>query len=260
MQNAATRRRDADAPRQLRELRFCRDSSISKQVLHSPGFPNPLSILLGLNQRLPGWPASATPVCWQPMNDTFDQNFPETCGQNPPTTELLIMYEDVSSGLLAKRSVDRLSRQLDVGGGLNMRLWRFDLLGLPLLRERAAVEAATMDVILLAVKGRKAQPLVVEEWLHRWLDHKEDRPYALGVILEPDEAGKDGPHPVVTFTRKIAVEAGADFFCGVSEKPTGAIEALVTGLRARATDSANSFARKLLPELSRQTGGVRFQE
>lgn len=70
----------------------------------------------------------------------------------------------------------------------------------------------------------------------------------MGVLLEPDEAGNNGPHPAITFTKKIAAEAGADFFCDASERPTGAIEATVIELLARATHSANSIAGKLRPE------------
>jgi hypothetical protein len=131
-----------------------------------------------------------------------------------PVLDVLLLYEDLGTALRAKHSLDLLPGQLGPEAGLHTRLWRLDLLGEPLLAEQAAIEAVTVDVIILSLHGRDELRPEARDWLSRWLDHKEDRPYALAALLDPEPAQPGTDNPVVAYLKRIAEAANADLFFG----------------------------------------------
>jgi hypothetical protein len=133
----------------------------------------------------------------------------------------LILYEDVGTGLRAKQALDLGPGRFgpDAPWGWRLKLWKLELLGEPVVCERSAMEGATADVIILSVHGQTGVPPTVRDWLERWLRHKQDRPYALGVLLDAEEATQGGENPVVAYCMKIAAGAGADLFCGFCDAP-----------------------------------------
>jgi hypothetical protein len=88
-----------------------------------------------------------------------------------------------------------------------------------LLAEQAAVEGAAADVIILSLHGHNELRAEARAWLSRWLHHKEDRPYGLAALLdpEPDQPGSD--NPVVAYLRRVAATAGVELFCGSGQEP-----------------------------------------
>jgi hypothetical protein len=133
-----------------------------------------------------------------------------------PVLDVLLLYEDLGTALRAKHSLDLLPGQLGVETGWGTRVWRLDLLGQPLLAEQAAIEAATADVIILSLHGRSELRAEARDWLSRWLDHKENRPYALAALLDPEPAQPGGDNPVVAYLKRVAEAAHADLFCSFS--------------------------------------------
>jgi len=158
-----------------------------------------------------------------------------------PVVDVLLLYEDLATALRAKHALDLLSDHLGTEAGWSMRLWRLDLLGEPLLAEQAAIEAAAANVIVLSLHGRTELRVEACECLSCWLDHKEDRPYALAALLdlEPAPLGRD--NPVVTYLRRIAKAAHADLFCGFCHAPVSAPGSSAGGIRERARDSATAI-------------------
>jgi hypothetical protein len=136
-----------------------------------------------------------------------------------PVLDVLLLYEDFSTALRAKHSLDLLPLPFITGAGLSTKLWRLDLLGEPLLREQAALEAVAADLIILSLHGRDELQADARDWLNRWLDHKEDRSYALAVLLDPETADAGSGHPVVAYVKLIADAASADLFCSFCRTP-----------------------------------------
>jgi hypothetical protein len=132
-----------------------------------------------------------------------------------PVLEVLLLYEDLGTAIRARHLLDRLPGQLGRETDFNTRLWRLDLLGQPLLAEQAAIEAAAADVIILSLHGRGDLPTDVRNWLNRWLDHKEDRPYALAASLDAEPTEARDRNPLVDDLRQFAASAGVDLFFGV---------------------------------------------
>ena len=158
-----------------------------------------------------------------------------------PELAVLLLYEDLGTALRAKHSLDLLPLQLGGDAALGTRLWRLDLLGKSMLAEQAAIEGAAADVIILSLHGRTALRPAARDWLNRWLDHKEDRPYALAALLDPEPAHPGGDDPVVDYLKRFAEAAGADLFCGFCSAPVLSPSARKGEIPARARDSAAVF-------------------
>ena len=136
-----------------------------------------------------------------------------------PAAGVLLLYEDLGTALRATQSLDLLPGQLSDQAGCSTRLWRLDLLGEPLLAEQAAIEAAAADVIILSLHGRNELRAEVRNWLSRWLDHKEDRPYALAALLDPEPTHPGSDNLVVAYLKRVAEAAHADLFLGSCNAP-----------------------------------------
>jgi hypothetical protein len=145
-------------------------------------------------------------------------------GQTPvkSTLEVLLVYEDFATALRAKHSLDLLPLPLITDAVLSTRVWRLDLLGVPLLREQAALEAAAADLIIMSLHGRDELLADAREWLSRWQIQKEDRPYALAVLLDPEPDNSSTDHPVLAYMRGVATAASADLFYSFCQAPVPA--------------------------------------
>ena len=132
--------------------------------------------------------------------------------------KVVILYEDSATGLRAKCFVDGLSNDSQLTSTPNTQLWRCDLLETPLNREQAAVESAEADVILLSLHGRSGALDAATELLNRWQDHKENRPYALGLLLDSDSKSEI-EHQFLSRVREVAQNVQANLFCGFYETP-----------------------------------------
>ena len=156
-------------------------------------------------------------------------------GQTPvkPALEVLLVYEDFGTALRAKHSLDLLPLPFITEARLNTKLWRLDLLGEPLLRERAALEAAVADLIIMSLHDRDELRADAREWLNRWLDEKENRPYALAVLLDPEPDNSRPDHPVLAYMKGIAAAAAADLFCSFCPTPVLAAPSNLAGIAAR---------------------------
>ncbi len=168
------------------------------------------------------------------------QSYPPAVEQLPlaPQVEVLILYEDYGTGLRARRSLDHLPERLPTGARLSTRLWRIQLLADSLLHEQAAVEAAAADVLILSVHGRNALPPTVQVWLNRWLRLRQQRAYALGVLLDPEEAGRGSANPVAAYMQQVAAIAGVDLLYGFSEPLESELDSAVEEINKRAHQSS----------------------
>jgi hypothetical protein len=172
------------------------------------------------------------------MNDSDHQQ------SEPIDVAVLVVYEDLPAGLRAKKFLDRLAKNSDIGAVLNTTLWRADLLGLPLLQEQAAVEAAAVDLILLTVNGQTDLSAPVRQWMSRWLDHKEDRSYALGVLFNSPSTAIASRSSVIAFVQQIADAAEADFFFNTVDADADTAD-VIKGLSFNHTDRSVPFPQAL---------------
>src|SRR5260370_40709165 len=73
--------------------------------------------------------------------------------------EVVIVYEDFSTGLKAKRVFDELF------GNYHLNMWEFKVLRLPALRAQAVRDATSAAMVCLAAHGEDDLPTAVKEWV-----------------------------------------------------------------------------------------------
>ncbi len=113
-----------------------------------------------------------------------------TAGAATDLLNVLLVYEDLSTGLRARRAFEATVRQPELETDFNVDLWRFDLFQEPALRRLAANEAAKADIVFLSAHGHGDLAGAVDLWLRQWLERRGAEPCALVVLLD-DRAGDD---------------------------------------------------------------------
>lgn len=168
------------------------------------------------------------------MDEIVNRFMNEPADRQKPLLEVLVVYEDLATGKRAKAMLDGLSKRFGLSLGLTTKLWRFDHLQVPWLQEQAAVEAAGADVIILSVHRKTEMSEMEREWMNRWLDHKEDRPYMFCVLLGSESGGAATDNPLLAEMKGFATAAGVDFFSDAGETPFAATDGSFENLHERA--------------------------
>ena len=100
-----------------------------------------------------------------------------------------IIYEDLETGLRAKRCLDRLTGDLNVDQSFfGIQMWSFKLLSDPAFRSVAAREAGNFELIFYCAHGCGEPPVMVRDWMGEWLKHRTGQPCALAVLPVIGEA------------------------------------------------------------------------
>lgn len=153
-------------------------------------------------------------------SEVLVDTFGDTQTRNHLVGRVVMVYEDLKAGLNGKRFVEQLQGRLFVTPRFNISEWRCDLFREPLLREQAVFEACEADVVVLSVQGKKELPTETREWLERWLDEKDNRHCALGILFNQIGVLADQDNPVITYILGVAKEAGADLYVSYAHSIT----------------------------------------
>src|SRR5207245_10236995 len=88
------------------------------------------------------------------------------------TFNVVIAYEDFETGKHAKSTYDFLVEHLHGECRFTNQMWKFDVLGIPKLREMAAKDAAMADIIIISSHGGEELPPDVKAWIELRLIEK----------------------------------------------------------------------------------------
>lgn len=153
---------------------------------------------------------------------------------------VVIACEDSATAAPACEVLELVELNLKDEARLFYQWWNFEVLAVPTLRELAAVEAATADIIIIGVHEARALPEMVTDWMNLWLPLRSDRPGALVAVLDSD-LNQQGASPGILSQLTQAAAAGQmDFFA------TRAKEKIEVGMTGRVSDVVRQFvmARK----------------
>jgi hypothetical protein len=109
----------------------------------------------------------------------------------------LIIYDDLTGATRAATALKRAAWRANVSADWDIKPWRTDALKLPLIADKALIEAADADLIVLAGAQAHSLPTWLEEWLRCWVIRRNIEDAALAVL--DDESGgvlvvPDAPH------------------------------------------------------------------
>jgi|SRR5881296_2175125 len=134
-----------------------------------------------------------------------------------PTLSAIMAYDDVSSAKRGKAAWDQVLKTLGDSYSMALRLWKFEVLRIPELKEVAVSEAAKADLIFIAASGSNDIPTEVKAWIELWLRQKRNHPSALVALCDPSTATVDQSRAqCVAYLRDVAHRAGMDFFAAPS--------------------------------------------
>ena len=87
---------------------------------------------------------------------------------------VVIAYEDFETGNRARRTCDLLAETLGSSCRFSSQMWKFEILGMPKLREMAVHDAGLADIIIVSCHGSNELPAGVKTWLDLWLEQKSE--------------------------------------------------------------------------------------
>jgi len=123
------------------------------------------------------------------MSATFDAG-EAARGEVQLTLDAMLIYEDLSTGLRAKRVLEHAARLLPTVPNFNLAIWRFDVLRESCWRKKAWNEASAAVIAVVSAHGQQDLPSVAKDWVKQWLKRKSDESRALIVSL--DNTSRDG--------------------------------------------------------------------
>src|SRR5579871_6534313 len=93
--------------------------------------------------------------------------FPDRTSASPVSSqfEVCLAYQDLSTGLLARRFLSELLHRSEMGNEFNLTLWNFSMFHLPEIRDQAALNASAADLTILSLRGDAALERETENWL-----------------------------------------------------------------------------------------------
>ena len=151
-----------------------------------------------------------------------------------PRLHALLVYEDFHTGLRIKQAFDHVVSHLEPKEEFHVNAWRFSLLCEPVLRSRAASEAAESDIVLLSAHGKSQLPAEIKSCLCQWLDQKDDRPHALVVSLDADAKQSGEADETLAYLRSMAEQAGLDMFTHFGNAAHSEFDLTIESIRQRA--------------------------
>ena len=147
---------------------------------------------------------------------------------------VLIIYEEVTTGQRAMRMMRDLLRESGAHSDFEPSLWKLDLLVVPKFRELAAREAATADMVVVSAHDRDTLPVAIQTWAEAWPSRIPANRGALVALLELTEDQTEARPETVLFLRKVAEQAGMDFFVQLFRPPARGTELTVEQIAQRA--------------------------
>jgi hypothetical protein len=129
-----------------------------------------------------------------------------------PRFNVVILYEDVPAGRRAKRLYDKLNHELEDECDFNLKLWNFQVLGIPEFGESAMEAAAQADLVILSLHGKAGLPAEIKQWIETWTGQIIDRTPALVAVVDKPSARAGTAASTLAYLSSVANRTGIDFF------------------------------------------------
>src|SRR6185437_1781183 len=121
---------------------------------------------------------------------------------------VVIAYEDLETGKRAMKTYDYMVEQLGDQCLFTNQMWKFDVLPVPKLKEIAAKDAASAEIIIVSAHEGKQLPDEVKSWVELWLSYETQATALVGLF------GAENPeNPVRNYLADVARRAKIEFFC-----------------------------------------------
>jgi hypothetical protein len=151
---------------------------------------------------------------------------------------VVISFVDAATAERAGQILQLLGQNLKgEEGRLFHQWWNIEVLAFTSLRELAAAEAATADMIIIGLHDGRELPEMIASWVKRWMNLRKDRPGALVALLNTKSKKTDAALGILSQLKQATALGHMDFFA------TGAMGERSTGVARRASEAARQFVR-----------------
>lgn len=134
-----------------------------------------------------------------------------------PRMTLLAAFEDSSGGTRVRDFCQMLIRDLGSQCSVIEHVWLFSTLRMRELRQIAAEEAASADLIIVSAERSDDLPKEVKDWIELLLHHNLRRPTVLVALMDPDYEGASTA--VQSYLQDAARRGGMEFLVLSREVP-----------------------------------------
>jgi hypothetical protein len=139
-------------------------------------------------------------------------------GENRPTLNVVIVYEDFAAGKHAQETYDFLVNQLGQDFDFSNQMWKFDVLDIPKMRELAVRDTAASDLVLVSTHGAGELPDGAKCWLNEWAGNKGNTKALVALVDRPADLFGEVTS-IRSCLQEAARRAGVDFFGQPDELP-----------------------------------------
>ena len=151
-----------------------------------------------------------------------------------PVFNVVIAYEDFDTGKHAKETYDFLVHNLGRECRFANQMWKFDVLGIPKLREMAAKDALMADIIIISCHGGHDLSADVKAWITSWT-HGGSNAVAL-VALFGNASPYSESELIRAYLADVAKGARMEFFAQPSDFPVKRLDEIMPLDRGSARD------------------------
>ena len=135
-----------------------------------------------------------------------------------PALKVFVAYEASEDGLHALRLYQGIIRKFDKEYRFDVDFRRFEVLDVPFLRTRAAMEAIEADLLIIAVDGRFPLTAEFQSWIDEWVEKKVGWDSALVLLTRHSrDRDNDGSASVREYLRNVALRGEMTFIVGATE-------------------------------------------
>src|ERR1700750_2242484 len=97
--------------------------------------------------------------------------------------EVAILYEDVPTGLRARRMLDKFQNVEGARGKIHTHMWSYEMLSVPLVRKDLEKLVLGANMLVISGHGSDVTQDVLSTWLAWWLSQDYSQPPALVMML-----------------------------------------------------------------------------
>lgn len=128
-----------------------------------------------------------------------------------PSFNVVIAYDDLEAGKQAKKTYDFLVQNLCNECRISNQMWKFEVMGIPKLREMAASDAIAADIVIISCGQAGRLPDDVKAWFEQWMGAKPNV-IALVFLYEEKDGCETPIEPTQNYLAEAARQAHLEFF------------------------------------------------
>ena len=148
------------------------------------------------------------------MNHHAESNGTEVSSTDfTPPFRLLVVYDSQDASATAAATSDFVIQELGEDIAVDKLFWSARQLDTPANCRQAANQAATADMLIIALSKNELAP-GIREWTHLWQQQRQQDGGLLAVLPQD---GAESSGDLIEYLREAAISANMDFLCRSAE-------------------------------------------